>query len=821
MNQVANKGTYAGVFVVTLASLMYEILLTRIFSVTTWYHFAFVAISIAMFGMSLGAILVYFQSRRLAMERTKEYMAYSSILLGATVLIALYAQLHVPFRPDLTRGGLASAVFTYSVISIPFVFSGICVCLALTRFPGQISKLYAVDLAGAASGCALTIYVLKITDALTAVVVVALLALLAAAWLADDAGVLSVRRASLIGCGVLSIFVVGNTIQVNRQHPLIRLQWIKELKTKPPLYEKWNSYSRIAVSGDPDMYVIPITEGTSSTYTLNGEVKQLYLTIDGSAETTLTSYGGNFDNLDHLRDDAKEFVYYLRPQGSDLIIGVGGGRDILAALALGQKSVRAVEVNGDVLRAVNGRFGDFTGHLDRDPRVTFVNDEARSYLARIREQFDIIQASFIDTWAATAAGGFALTENGLYTTQAWKLFLRRLAPNGILSFSRWYFPDHLEEAYRLVSLASESLREFGVSDPRAHMLMIANVRRTPNSGWSPGVCTLLVSRDAFSPQDVGRAEEIAQRLKFDILLSPDFVQDPVLKALTTNPDIQKVAAGFPLDFSPPTDDRPFFFQMVRLRDILLPRGSSPFVPYWNGRAVDVLATLLVTVVILTGLAFIVPLFMRKERPALRRASPYFVYFAAIGLGYMLIEVSQMERLIVFLGHPTYALSVVLFTLLLSSGAGSYATRNIGKEKWTSSGVLRLAILLGVLLVTGAMTAGATSRFAYLETPERILVSFALLFPMGFFMGMAFPLGMMIACEESNILTPWLWGINGATSVFASVLAVAIALVAGISAAYWWGVGAYAACLLAFFWMRLQSRSAGATAQGRRVMLVKG
>lgn len=812
MGLVANRGTYAGVFVVTLASLMYEVLLTRIFSVTTWYHFAFVAISIAMFGMSLGAILVYFQAKRLAMERTKEYMAYSSIFLGAFVLVALYAQLHVPFRPDLTRYGLASAAFTYSVISIPFVFSGICVCLALTRFPAQISKLYAADLAGAASGCALTIYILKITDALTAVVVVALLALLAAAWLATDAGVHSLRRVSLIGCAVLSIFVVGNTVEVNRQQPLIRLQWIKELKTAPPIYEKWNSYSRIAVTGDPETYSYPITEGTSMIYVPHELIKQLYLTIDGSAETTLTSYQGKVEDLDYLKDDAKEFVYHLRSDAKVLIIGAGGGRDILAALALGQKSVRAVEVNGDILHAVNGRFGDFTGHLDRNPRVTFVNDEARSYLARVQEHFDIIQASFIDTWAATAAGGLSLTENGLYTTQAWKLFFGRLAPDGILSFSRWFFPNHFEEAYRLVSLAAESLRESGVSDPRSHMLMISNVRGSANGGWSPGVCTLLVSREPFSQDDISRAEELAQRLRFNILLSPRYARDSVFEALVTSPDIQKVTAKFPLDYSPPTDDRPFFFQMVRLHDIFIPRRSSQAVPYWTGKAVDVLATLLITVIILTGLAFIVPLGLRKERPPLGRASPYFAYFAAIGLGYMLIEVSQMERLIVFLGHPTYALSVVLFTLLLASGAGSYATRDIKKEKWTASGIRRLAILLGVLFVTGVVTDGITSRLAYLETPERILVSFALLFPMGFFMGMAFPLGMMIACDESNILTPWLWGINGATSVFASVLAVAVALVAGISMAFWWGVGAYAVCLMAFFWMRMQAKTTTTAAQ---------
>lgn len=808
---VANQGTYGGVFVVTLASLMDEILLTRIFSVTTWYHFAFVAISIAMFGMSLGAILVYFQAGRLAMERTKEYMAYSSMLFGVTVLLALFAQLYFPFRPGLTTEGLVSAAFTYGVISVPFVFSGICVCLALTRFPAQISGLYAADLAGAACGCAVTIGVLKMTDALTAVVAVALLALLGAAWLAADAGENSLRSASLAGCAVLGIFVITNTVEVNRQHPLIRVEWVKEQKAAPPLYEKWNSYSRIAVVENPKVWAYPISAGISATYVPRGHVRELNLTIDGSAETTLTSYDGKVENLDYLKYDAKEFVHYLRPHASVLVIGAGGGRDILAALAFGQESVRAVEVNGDVLRAVNGRYGDFTGHLDKDPRITFVSDEARSYLARIGERFDIIQASFIDTWAATAAGAFALTENSLYTVQAWKLFLGRLSPSGMVSFSRWFFPGNYAEGYRLTALAAESLHQLGVSNPRRHIIMITNLRKFSDSAWTPGVCTLLVSREPFSPEDVGRAEEVAHRLKFDIVLSPKSAQDSVFESLAENPDVPSVAAGFPFDISPPTDDRPFFFQMVRLRDAFFQPRSSQTIAFWNAKAVDVLASLLVTVVIFTGLAFIVPLGLRTEKPALRSAFPYFVYFAALGLGYMLIEVAQLERLIIFLGHPTYALSVVLFTLLLSSGVGSYCTRNIGENRWTSAGFGRLGLLVCVLLVIGPLTPAVTLRLAHWATSERIVVALALLFPMGFFMGMAFPLGMRIACKESNTLTPWLWGINGATSVCASVLAVAIALVSGISAAFWWGSGAYAVSLLAFYWMRASGKKSVTTA----------
>src|SRR5262249_4706675 len=286
--------------------------------------------------------------------------------------------------------------------------------------------------------------------------------------------------------------------------------------------------------------------------------------------------------------------------------------------------------------------------------------EARSYIARTDERFDILEASFIDTWAATAAGAYTLTENSLYTVEAWRLFLSRLTPSGVISFSRWYYQSLPGEAYRLTSLAAEALRQQGVADPREHIVLVRNLREGLQQATA-GAATMLVSRAPFSPDDIDRIAEVARTMKFDIVLSPRLALDPVFRTLGWESDLTHAARLPPLNLSPPTDDCPFFFNFVPLRNAfdskLWEEGGSPS---FNLQAVFVLAVLLVVVVVLTLLCILLPLLQKTRKDSRRGGMWHLLFFAAIGFGFLLIEISQMQRLIIFLGHPTYALSVVLF-----------------------------------------------------------------------------------------------------------------------------------------------------------------
>ena len=793
--------TYLGLFFVALATLTHQVLLTRIFSVTMWYHFAFVAISIAMFGMTAGALLVYVFRPWFTAGRLKTQLAWTALAYAVLIVLSFLTQLSVPFLVHPSVVAAYAMAFTVVVISVPFIMSGVCVSLALTQFGRKVSGLYAADLTGAALGCLLVLAMLRVTDAPTAVIFIATVAGCGAVAFAIDAGRRRLATLSVITTLTLLVAAVGHTALVWRQFPVLRILYIKGSFEARPLYEKWNSYSRVRVNGNANEPDAPYGWGLSSTWPADRRVRQLKMDIDVSAGTVMTGYTGDPAELEHLRFDVTNAGYYLRPGPSVAIIGAGGGRDVLSALSFGATNVTAIEINSDILRTVNGRFGDFTGHLDRDPRVHFVNDEARSYLARSADRVDLLQISLIDTWAATAAGAFVMSENALYTREAWRIFLSRLSDTGVLSVSRWYSSDRPGEIYRLVALASASLADAGITNPAGHLLLVRNIRAARDRDQPESVGTLLTSRTPFTAADIERLRAVSRELNFEVVMSPDRIDDPVLKALTDGRDIDAYTRDFPINITPPTDNSPFFFQMLRLRDLAdigLMRGGKN---QHNMQAVFVLGVLMITVLGLGLACLLVPRMFVQPRVRLGEVRWFLAYFAAIGLGFMLVEISLMQRLILLLGHPTYGLSVVLFALLLGSGAGSFLTRNIPVDGAQSAARRRLTLLLIMVTAIGLATPFAIAALETSSITLRASVAGGLFFGAGLLMGQAFPLGMRLAAGREE-LTPWLWAMNGATSVCASVLAVVIALSWSISAAFWTGTAFYGLALAAAYRIRV-------------------
>jgi hypothetical protein len=794
--------TLAGLFLISVATIMDEILLTRIFSVTMWYHFAFGAISLAMFGMTVGALQVYRHPDTYEPHQAKRQMAHSCLWFAVTAVGSVLIHMLVPFASQPIFA-IFWILFSYCMLSIPFYFSGVCVCLALTKFPNSASSLYTADLVGAAGGCILVILTLKVSDAPTAVMCLALLASLAAATFAIDGGLPRLRQVALITSVILGGLVIVNSALVLKQSSPLRITWAKGKAEPRPLYEKWNSFSRITVDGNPDVATSVISEGISSRYPENQRTRQLRLTIDGGAETTITHFDGKFNDLEYLKYDVKNIVHQLHSDGSVLIIGAGGGRDILSAISMGQANIRAVEINQSILNTVNSRFGDFSGHLDRNPKVAYVNDEARSYIARTQERFDVIEASFIDTWASTAAGALSLTENSLYTVDAWKLFLNRLTPHGVLSFSRWYAPGLPAEAYRLTSLATAALRSIGVTDPRAHILLVRNMRTNIEGFDRIGAATILVSKQPFSEKDIDRFESISKQMRFDIVLSPRSAIDPIFGALADGEDPSTFLTSLQMNVSAPTDDSPFFFDMKPFR-YLFRKTKVDESGMFGLQSGEFVIVLLLGVSGLTAYFILLPIVKTMSKDTVRRSIPCWFFFTAIGVGFMLIEVSQMQRLIVFLGHPTYALSVVLFTLLLSGGIGSFTTSKLAKPNRHTA--FRLLFLCIGLFVFGLLTPHAVTAFASSTTTVRIFLAIGILFPLGLLMGMAFPLGLKMSAGGFDALLPAFWGINGAASICASILGMAIAMNSGISAAFWTGFWCYCVAFLAYCWAAFLPRA---------------
>jgi SAM-dependent methyltransferase len=800
---VARPSTYLGLFLVTLATLAYQILLTRIFSVTIWYHFAFLAISIAMLGMTIGAVAVYLLPETFTPARVHRQLAASAFGFALTSVGSLVFHLGLPVATDGSAGSVLAIALTCVVIAIPFTASGVCVALALTRFPARAARLYAVDLGGAALGCLALVVLLRVTDGPTAVVAVAALAA-AAAFSFERANPPGPLRAAL-GASALAIaaFAIGHALLVQQQRPLLRIGWGvvdgRSVEVARPLFEGWNTHSRIRVFGSPNERVRPFGWGMSPTLPDSVRTRQLFLDIDSGALTVLTAFDGSLPPLDYLRYDITNLAHHLRRDADVLVIGSGGGRDVLSALVFGQASVTALEVNRTILDVVHRRFGDYTGHLDRNPKVRFVHDEARSWVARSEERFDVIQISLIDSWAATAAGAFVLTENALYTVEGWKTFLEHLRPGGILTVTRDYLPENPATAHRLTALASAALRELGAEAPREH-LALAYLH--PAHARGPNMGTILVSRDPFSAADLAALDRTLATLRFVPALTPRLAVSDTFRRIAEGRDGADLFASLPLDVSPSRDDRPYFFHMLRFRDVFDPElRESHGMASFNLRAVALLGILLVTVTGLTLAFVIVPLLLRRPPAHPRTLLPWLLVFSGIGAGFMLVEISQMQRLTVFLGHPVYALSVVLFSLLLFGGVGSFTTQGIPEAALPRAAAVRFAGLLAALAAFGWLTPLATSAFEAAATPVRILASVALLAPIGFLMGMPFPIGIHAASRDANAsaTTPWLWGVNGSTSVVASVLAVVIAMSAGISAAFWTGLACYGVAAAGLAW----------------------
>jgi len=790
-----SKFTYAGLFATTLATLMFENLLTRIFSVTMWYHYAFMAVSIAMFGMTLGAIVVYLFPTYFAYERVGTHLITTSILFSATIVITFLIHINIPVIGKPTNIYLP---LTFTLISIPFIFAGINTCLMLTKVPGHIGNLYAADLAGAAIGCILYIYVLDITDGPTAVFITALIAILGAYFYALENSERRLKRTTKSAGVLLLVFIIVQMILVNNQKSVIRLKWIKGGLEPVSILEKWNSFSRVRIWGDPTTPIKPFGWGISNTYPEDKKTNYVMIDIDSNAATPISAFNGDFEKVDYLKYDIVNLAHYLRPNADVLVVGTGGGRDILSALVFQQHSITGVEINENIIEILTKDFGGFSGHLDQYPNVRIVNDEARSYIARSSEQYDIIQVSLIDTFAATAAGAYVLTENSLYTLEAWNQCFNHLKPNGILTFSRWYDNYLPSEMYRVTALATKALEEQGVGNPRDHILILRNF----GEGLPNGVGTILVSKEPFSSEDITRIKSVASQMSFDIVLTPGYAIDQTFAQITgTNSDT--FIKSYPLNISAPTDNNPFFFQMLRLSDVISNKSNGQGEKTINITAIYALGSLLFAVFLLNLIFIITPLLLTSKRlksSTTKNAIPLSLYFACIGLGFMMIEISQLQRLTVFLGHPTYSLSVVLFSLLLSSGIGSYSTQKVNAHLASSTSI-RVIVLLVTIGLFGILTPPIIRTFSSAITPVRIILAIIILFPMGFFMGMAFPMGMKIASSQAELLAPWFWGINGAASVFASVLTVAISINSGISSSFWSGFGCYLVAFIATLWIK--------------------
>jgi SAM-dependent methyltransferase len=766
---------YVAIFILASATLSYQILITRFFSVMLYYHFAFAAISLAMLGLTRGAMKVYSKPGRYGSERVGVEFAHHASWFAISSVGAMIAFLCVPLVVPGAYVAVALAIATMAFV-MPFTESGVCITLLLTRLPYGGGWLYAADLSGAALGCLGVIFVLLVVDPVSATLWMGAFAAGAGWSLVRDSGdIRSVRLSGTVALILVAAATVHTGLDVSGRNHL-GVFWAKGNQQTGTLFERWNTYSRVRVTALGE----GVPFGWGFAHPQEMKVEQNYLDIDADASTVITRTDGDVGKLSYLKDDVINAAYLVQPLADVAVVGVGGGRDILSALYFGAKHISGIEINPAIFEVLTDRFADFSGHLDRQPGVSLINAEARSYINHSPDRFDLVQISLIDTWAATAAGGLTLTENRLYTVEAWDDFYRALKPGGVLSVSRWYEPDgHRGEFYRLVGIAADALQRKGVSAAELPRHLVAL-----NVG---NIVTVITRPDAFTDTqwEGVRSRLLAQGFK--ILLAPDVTFDNVTSTLMSGKADAKFFASLPENITPSTDDNPFFFYTARFGD-LVARPSSAVTN--NNAAISTSLLLIAVSLGACGYYIIRPFVRLARRLPLSELTPPVTYFCAIGMGFMLIEISQMQRLMVFLGHPVYGLGVVLFTILLFSGVGS---TTVGAHTPRLGAVIaRVAGLLTMLVLAGILTPLVTTWARSEATTMRILLSVLLLAPPAFCMGMMFPLGLSIWRRHAELL-PFFWSANGITSMFASVLGMALSIEFGITRTYAIGACFYVVC----------------------------
>jgi hypothetical protein len=676
--------------------------------------------------------------------------------------------------------------------------------------------LYASDLAGAALGCLLVLGGLDLVDAPSLALVCASAGGLAAIAFAWPHWSRNLRLAAVCTLGVLVACVVVNTLTPFGIHPTV----VKGRKpgTLRTISEKWNSFSRVVIyegrDGNPQYWAASpkAPEGLM--------IYQHRMDIDGEAATTLRRFA-SLEDIIHLGWDVTNIAYYLRPTGGVCVIGVGGGRDIQSAILFGHEKITGVEVNPIFVRLLKDDFRNLAGIADY-PGVTLVTDEARSYLSRTRERYALIQMSLTDTWAATGAGAFSLSENALYTVEAWTTFLRCLSDKGLFTVSRWYDPDNLGETGRTVSLAVAALARIGSARPDEHIAMVA----------SGQISTLIVGARPMDEADVDRLRSTCDRLEFQLVMCPGQPPEhPLLERVLAGDLARGADQGASdqwLDFDPPTDERPYFFNMTRPGKALASLWSgAPYqgepgsgVVSGNVVAVRFLVMLVLCLVVLSVATVIFPLVLggwRAGRTGECRSPlwPAARYFCLIGAGFMFAEIALIQRLSVFLGHPMYALGVLLFSIIASAGLGSFLSDRLPLSRtWWMYGypIAVAAAIIGIRFALPWLAVGMVSS----SMPAKILASVLACVPLGCLLGFGFPTGMRLVRDARAAETPWYWALNGIFGVLSSALAVVISVYSGISVSLYIAALCYTlivACVPGLLRAR-QAEAAGTQESGR-------
>ena len=785
---LSRAGVFFAVALLAAGILGYEILLARLLAIVHWHHFAYMIIAVALLGFgAAGSVVAVFQTPLLAHFRWAFGGAALGFGAGAPLAFALAQSL--PFNAleiAWDRAQLGWLFALYLVLSLPFFSAALALALAFRAHAARAGALYRMDLVGAGLGALGMVFLLdalSLADALRAVGVLGAAAGgLVLLW--GKAGRLARGGALLAVCAGLALPAALPDHWL-RPHPS-PYKGLSLALTAPDariVAERHGPLGWLAAVESPR---VPFRHAPGlSLMAPAGPPAQVGLFTDGGAPSAITRADAD---LRYLEAETAALPYHLVERPRVLVLGAGGGAEVLRALRHGAGAVDAVELNPDVLDIVRGVLaGAPGGQWEGDGVQTHVAD-ARSFAARSSEQWDLIQIALVDSFSAAAAGVHALDESLLYTEEAFETFLDRLAPGGVLAVTRWLkLPPR--DSLRLFWTARRALEARGVADPASHLVMIR--------GWK--TTTLVIGARPFGVNAIAGLRRFAEDYAFDLVWHPGIAEGDANRhnrlaqpefyrgaMAILGPDPEGYAARYKFALLPATDDRPFFFHTLKwstLPELLALRaqGGLPLIEW----GFVILVATLVQAFVAAALLILAPL-LALRTPRTTEARPparwqVVLFFACLGLAFLFIEIAFMQRFAVFLGHPLYAIAVVLAGLLVFAGLGAGAIDRLARlaGRWPPLAI----VAAGIIVVGGAYIGLLPWVFEAAQgwpTAARLGVALALLGPIGFFLGMPFPLGLKALGARAPALVPWAWGINACASVVSASLATFIALHVGFT-----------------------------------------
>ena len=781
---VADRPPVITIALLSAAALGYEILLIRLFSIIQWHHFAYMIISLALLGYGASGTFLSFTQQRLLQHYPRTLMLNLALFAVSVLPCFLLAQ-HIQFNPEAMLWNWRETlrlVAIYLLLAVPFFFAANSIAITLSRYRSVISRIYAADLLGAGIGSLAVLLLLYTVPPLPGL---SILTAVAATCLVVAAVELHLPGRNWISAAAILLMAssvwFGNTLQLELS-PYKALSQELRVDGARVVNQRYSPLGLLHVVENP---VIP--QRYAPGMSLNaaaGPPRQLSLYSDGNSLGAITRDTGESLPLQFLDQLTSALPYHVQHPDSVLIIGAGGGMSVLQAEYHQAREVHAVELNPQIIELLLDDYAAFSNDLYRRPGVHVHIGEARGFVSKQDTRYALIQLSLQDAGGASSTGLYALSENYLYTTEAFKAYLEHLQPGGYLAITQWIkLPPR--STLKLFATAIDALQASGVEQPGRQLMLIR--------GWQTS--TLLIKNTVFTSDEIQAMQQFCRSRAFDVAWYPgmsvtesnryNLLKEPYFYQASQallGPDRQSFLDSYKFNVNPATDDRPFFYTFFKwstLMEILRLRGQGGLPLLETGYPV-IVATLLQAIVLSLVLVLLPLLLVKKQ------ASPgtsgtvlrvrVVAYFAAIGVAFLFIEIAFIQKFMRFLYHPVFTAAVVLASFLVFAGLGSAWSRRYSLCDRQRNGIRRAAT--GIILTGFVYLFLLDPLFNWLSAwpvVARVVVSSLLIAPLAFFMGSPFPLALSSLGKQASSLIPLAWGVNGCASVLSAVLATLLAI----------------------------------------------